>query len=231
MLDFDRYSVLTFDCYGTLIDWESGILDSIKPVLARHGVVADDEAILEMYARLEAEREKGGYIRYRDVLRLAMTDMSHALGFDASRSELDCLSNSIPHWLPFPDTVASLQKLRTKYRLAIISNIDDSLFETTRRRLEVSFDWVITAQQAGAYKPSPVTFEHALRRIGRRREQILHIAQSVYHDIMPAKAMGLSTIWVNRRKAMAGSGATPPASGEPDLEVTGLKELAELIGM
>lgn len=229
MLDFTRFKVLTFDCYGTLIDWESGILAAVRPVLARYGIEATDREILGTYARLEAKHEQGEFLNYRLVLRLVMTEMSLRFSFDASPRELDCLSDSIGEWKPFPDTVGSLEKLKTRYKLAIISNVDDKLFSATARRLVVPFDWVVTAQQAKAYKPSFKTFEFALGRIGLPREQILHIAQSVYHDIVPAKAVGLATVWVNRRAGKEGSGATVAASAVPDMEVPDLESLVDMI--
>ena len=131
-------------------------------------------------------------------------------------------------WKPFPDTVAALKKLKSRYKLAIISNTDDDLFADTARLLEVSFDWVITAQQAGSYKPSHHNFKLALERIALPPEQVLHVAQSIYHDIVPARELGLATVWVNRRAGKHGEGATKAAQGQPDLEVPDLKTLAEM---
>lgn len=230
MIDFSRFEVLTFDCYGTLIDWESGILDAVKPVFARHGVGAADDAILETYAALEAKHEEGDYLRYRMVLRLVMTEMSLRFKFDAAPHELDCLARSIEDWEPFPDTVGALGRLAKKYKLAVISNVDDALFAMTARRLGIRFDWVTTAEQVRAYKPTPAIFEEALRRIGRPRDRVLHVAQSVYHDILPARSLGLAAVWVNRRLGRAGPGATPPAAAAPDVEVPDLVTLANRAG-
>ncbi|UCG50970.1 MAG: haloacid dehalogenase type II [Candidatus Latescibacterota bacterium] len=229
MLDFARFKVITFDCYGTLIDWEGGILTAVRPVLAKHGVDVTDREVLETFARVEAKHEDGEFLDYRLVLRLVMAEMSLRFSFDATPVELNCLSDSLKDWKPFHDTLDSLKKLKTRYKLAIISNIDDNLFSATARCLEVPFDWTITAQQARAYKPSLKTFEFALGRIGHPREQILHVAQSVYHDVVPAKAMGLATVWVNRRAGKQGSGATVSASAVPDLEVPDLESLVDVI--
>jgi 2-haloacid dehalogenase len=248
MFDFSRYRILTFDCFGTLIDWESGILGAVKPVLERYGVEADDRTILEAYAQIEAKHEEGDFVDYRMILRFVMTELSLRFGFDANPSELDCLSQSIGGWNPFPDTIDSLRRLRNRFKLAIVSNIDDELFAGTAKRLEVPFDWVITAQQARAYKPSEKTFEYALRKIGRPRDEILHVAQSLYHDIVPARSQGLATVWVNRRAGKKGSGATlakrsagltavdspnighsVAATAQPDLEVPDLSTLVNLI--
>lgn len=230
MIDFNRYRILTFDCYGTLIDWEGGILGAIKPVFARYGVEADDRTILETYAGIEAKHEEGDFVDYRIVLRLVMAEMSLRFGFDAEPSDLDCLSKSISSWEPFPDTIDSLRQLRNRFKLAVVSNIDDELFAGSAKRLEVPFDWVVTAQQARAYKPSHRTFEYALKEIGRPREEILHVAQSLYHDIVPAHELGLATVWVNRRAGKEGSGATPVSTAKPDLEVPNLTTLVDLIG-
>ncbi|UCH85806.1 MAG: haloacid dehalogenase type II [Candidatus Latescibacterota bacterium] len=229
MVDFNKYRVLTFDCYGTLIDWESGILAAIRPVLAQHGLDPSDRDILETYAPIEAKHEEGEHLSYRLILRMVMAEMSLRFAFDASPKELDCLSAALPNWKPFPDTVAALKKLKSRYKLAVISNIDDDLFEATARRLEVPLDWVITAQQAGAYKPSGKVFAFALDKIGLPREQILHVAQSVYHDIIPARDAGLDTVWVNRRAGLKGSGATLAASATPDVVVTDLESLVDQI--
>jgi 2-haloacid dehalogenase len=231
MLDFDRFRLLTFDCYGTLIDWEAGILGAIRPILRRHGVEADDRTILETYAAIEAKQEEGEYVRYEVLLRMVMAEMSLRMGFDASNDEMLSLPRSIKSWKPFADTVEALRKLKTKYKLAILSNIDDRLFEDTAEHLAVPFDWVVTAQQAGAYKPSFQIFEYAFERFEIPRERILHVAQSVYHDIVPARALGVASVWVNRRKGVEGSGATRLAEGIPDVEVADLRSLTELMGL
>jgi 2-haloacid dehalogenase len=124
-----------------------------------------------------------------------------------------------------------LQALKKEYKLAIISNIDDDLFAFSAQRLQTQFDWVITAQQAKSYKPSLNNFHLALERIGVPKPKILHVAQSLFHDIVPAKALSLSTVWINRRHNLGGFGPTPPAQAQPDLEVLDLQTLAALIGL
>jgi len=227
MLDFCRFRVLTFDCYGTLVDWESGILGALGPLLAAHGKSLADEKLLELYGELEAEAEAGEYQSYRKVLESVARGVGRRLGFEVSEQEARSLPESLKHWPPFPDTVAALRKLKTRYKLAIVSNTDDDLFAHTARRLEVPFDWVITAQQAGSYKPSHNNFRLALERIALPPDQVLHCGQSIYHDVVPARALGLATVWVNRRGAKGG-GATKAAQGQPDLEVPDLKTLAEM---
>lgn len=231
MLDFNEFDLLTFDCFGTLIDWETGILDAVRPVLDRHEVQVGDDELLELYARTEAKHEQGEYVRYEVLLKLVMAEMSLRLGVDIDPGEVPCIAHSLGSWPPFTDTVVALERLKTRYKLAVISNVDDALFEKTARRLTVKFDWIVTAQQAGAYKPSRVVFETALSRFGLPRERILHVAQSIYHDIVPARELGLSTVWVNRRQGRKGHGATPPADAKPDVEVADLQSLVELMAL
>ena len=229
MLDFGRFRVLTFDCYGTLIDWESGILAALGPLLAAHGKSLADDKLLELFGGLEAEAEAGEYQSYRKVLEGVARGVGRRLGFEASEQEARSLPESLKNWPPFPDTVAALGKLKSRFKLAIVSNTDDDLFAQTARLLEVPFDWVITAQQAGSYKPSHRNFKLALERIALPPDQVLHCAQSIYHDVVPARELGLATVWVNRRGAKGG-GATKAALGQPDVEVPDLKTLAEMAG-
>ena len=226
-IEFDKYDVLTFDCYGTLIDWRSGILAVLKPLLANHNVSLDDNQILEIYAEFESEQEKGEYTKYRDVLKAVVRKFGERLSFKPSLSEQDSLPDSIKNWQPFPDTIEALQSLKKRFKLAIISNVDDDLFAFTAQRLGIEFDQVITAEQAKSYKPSPNNFKLAIERIGLPPEKVLHVAGSIYHDIVPASSLGLSTVWVNRTNK-EGRGAEPAASGKADLEVTDLQTLAAL---
>lgn len=228
-INFNKFKVLTFDCYGTLIDWESGILSAFKPVLKKHKIKIGNKQILELYAELESKAEKGKYKIYKNVLKEVMRGISKRLGFRLSSVELNCLVDSLKNWKPFPDTVKALQKLKKKFKLAIISNIDDDLFAYSAKHLKVKFDYIITAKQVKSYKPSLNNFKVAIERIGVSSKEILHVAQSIYHDIIPAKKVSLSTVWVNRRKGRKGFGATPPARSKPDLEVPNLKTLASVI--
>ena len=231
MLDFTRFQVLTFDCYGTLIDWETGIFGALRPILTAHGRTATDAELLEFYSELELQAEQGEQAEfrpYREVLQSVVRGFGEHLGFVPSESEVRSLPESLANWLPFPDTVAALRKLKSRYQLAITSNVDDDLFAATARRLEVQFDHVITAQQARAYKPSLRVFKLAQERIGVKPDQWLHVAQSVYHDVVPAKSLGVATVWVNRPSPRPGAGAAKAASAQPDLEVPNLKALADL---
>jgi 2-haloacid dehalogenase len=151
------------------------------------------------------------------------------LGFEPSEAEMRSLPESLAAWQPFPDTVAALRELKTRYQLAVISNIDDDLFAGTVPKLGVKFDHVITAQQALCYKPCKRIFQIAKSRLGVAQEKWLHVGQSVYHDVIPAQAMGIAAVWVNRPSPRERAGATKAAAGKPDLEVSSLKELVELV--
>jgi 2-haloacid dehalogenase len=230
MLNLRDLQVLTFDCYGTLIDWETGIWEALRPVLANHGIDMTTDQALELYSELESKAEREEYHDYRTVLKMVMEGFGARLGFVPAQSELHCLSESVKDWPAFPDSARALQAFKKKYKLAILSNIDDDLIAFSVQRL-VQFDWIITAQQAKSYKPSLNNFHLALERIGVPKNKILHVAQSLFHDIAPAKALGLSTVWINRRHNKAGFGATPPAQAQPDLEVPDLQTLAVTMGL
>jgi len=231
MIDFRRFELLSFDCYGTLVDWEAGIVSALRPVLAAHGLAPDDEEILFLYAAAESRLESDTYLPYAEILRRVVDELGASLGFRATGAERDALLHSLADWPLFPDTVAALRALAGRYRLTVISNIDHDLFAATARRLEVPFDAVVTAQEARAYKPSPVVFEYAEKRFGVARDRWLHVAQSLYHDVAPAGALGLTTVWVNRRAGRPGSGATPPSEARPDLEVPDLSGLISAIAL
>ena len=231
MFDFSTRVALTFDCYGTLIDWESGILDALRPLLDRYRVEIDDDRLLELYARHEPEVQQGGYRTYREVLGCVVEGIGQELGFTPAPDEIASLADSIADWKPFPDTVEALRKLKRRFKLGIVSNIDDDLFAGSARRLEIDFDWVVTAEQLRSYKPSLNNFERALERIDLPTEAIVHVAQSLFHDVVPAQALGIATVWVNRGGARPGLGATPVAVARPDLEVPDLAMLVTTIGI
>jgi 2-haloacid dehalogenase len=229
-LDLDGFDVLTFDCYGTLIDWEAGLLAAMRPILAAHGADAEDEELLERYARHEAGLEDGAYLPYREVLARGLAGVAAELGVAPTPDEMARFGGSVVDWPAFPDSADALARLKTRYRLAVITNCDDDLFAASNRRLGVAFDEVITAQQAQSYKPSHRNFEIALERVGPDAS-VLHVAQSLFHDHVPAKALGLHSVWVNRRHDRPGSGATPPATATPDLTVPDMATLARLAGV
>jgi 2-haloacid dehalogenase len=228
MLDFSQFRVITFDCYGTIIDWESGILGALQPILATHGARLDDAEILRLYGEFEVEAEAGKYLPYREVLREVVRGFGKQMGFQPTATEQDALPDSLANWEPFPDSVAALRALKSKLQVGIISNIDDAMFATSQPKLGLDFDYVTTAGQAQAYKPSLKIFELAERKLGVKRSQWLHAGQSIYHDVIPAKSLGLATVWVNRPSRRPGVGAVRRAAEQPDVEVQSLEELARL---
>ncbi len=228
MIDFSRFDVLTFDCYGTLIDWEAGISAGLRAVLDPRGVAADDERLLEAFARHESALEAGKYLPYREILGRCLRGVCSELGVEPTDEEVERFGGSVGDWPAFPDSADALARLRERFGLGVITNCDDDLFAASNRRLGVEFGWVITAQQARRYKPNPRNFELAFERIGLPTDRILHVAQSLFHDHVPAKRLGLTTVWVDRRHGRAGSGATPPAKATPDLTVPDMATLADL---
>lgn len=227
-LNLKSFEVLTFDCYGTLIDWESGILSTLKPLFLKKGTIISDKAILEEYAKFESEIESLEYQSYKVILREIIKCFGQKFNFLIQNEETDCLVKSLNKWPPFYDTINALKILKKRFKLAILSNIDEDLIIESVNKLEISFDWIITAEQAKSYKPSLNNFQFALKKIGIPKEKILHVAQSIYHDIIPAKKIGLKTVWINRRQGKEGYGATPPALSKPDMELPNLISLASL---
>jgi 2-haloacid dehalogenase len=226
MLDFSRFAVLTFDCYGTLINWEAGILGCLHQILTAHAKKTDDATILRLYGDFEARAEQGEYRCYRDVLQSVVVQFGKQFGFAPSEQESHSLAESLKDWKPWPDTVEALRVLGSRFQLAIVSNVDDDLFAATRPQLQADFAQVITAQQAQAYKPSLKIFELALSRVSVPAHRVLHVGQSLYHDVVPAQSLGLATVWVNRPSARSGVGAVKAAEAHPDLQVASLAELA-----
>ncbi len=243
---FDGVEALTFDCYGTIVDWESGILQAARALLGltgggrgggsvRRGGAGpnggaerrlSDDALLELFGRLEPAAEQPPFRSYREVLTEVAEGMGEAVGWPVSAAAAARFADSVPEWPPFLDSRDALRRLSTKYRLAIVSNVDDDLFAGTAGRLGVTFDEVVTAQQVGCYKPEPDHFHEVLGRLELPVGAVVHVAQSLYHDIRPAKALGFTCTWVDRRTGRSGSGATPPAEAEPDLVVPDLATLA-----
>jgi 2-haloacid dehalogenase len=199
-------------------------------MLAAHDVSVTDDDLLERYARHESALEAGPYQSYRAVLAGSLGGVAEELGVEVTAQELAAFSESVADWPPFGDSTDGLRRLADRYRLGVITNCDEDLFAASARRLDATFEWVVTAEQAQDYKPSIAPFVLALRTIDVPKERVLHVAQSLYHDHVPAKELGMTTVWVNRRHDRSGSGATPPADATPDLEVPDLATLAELAG-
>jgi len=229
-IDLSRYSFFSFDCYGTLIDWESGLLAALRPIFAAHNVAASDARILAAYAELERDAEAGPYQRYRRILEGIVRDLGARFGFTPTQSQCESLPASIVNWPAFPDTAESLRRLKRHMRVGILSNIDDDLFAGSAPRLGIDFDLVVTAQQAGAYKPSLRNFDLMRRRLiaaGIAPEQWIHAGQSRAHDIVPALALALANILVDRPMAY-GASAVTTAEAQPDCTVLSLAALADL---
>ena len=222
--DPDAFDVLTLDCYGTLIDWQGGIVSYLQPVLERHDAHVTDDFILEFFAESEPVLQREGD-KYEDVLRRILDRFGTRLGFVPTPDERDGFPASLGEWKPFPDTVDALTRLAERYQLAVISNVDDALFSLTRTTLGVEFAHVITAEQAGAYKPDNRIFEAALTAIGSDRDRILHVAQSLFHDIAPANALKLATVWIDRNQGS--QGAARESEAEPTWTYPTLGEFAD----
>lgn len=206
------------------------MLAALRPLFSRDGRKVADAQILELYGEIEAEFESGAYLPYREILSRTAQEIGRRLGIEVSAEEGSAFAESLTRWKPFIDTVPALQSLAMRFRLGIISNVDDDLFAETRKKLApVEFDVVVTAQQMQSYKPAQRNFEEAIRRSGLRKDQVLHAGQSLYHDIAPANALGIRNVWVNRPSIRPGSGAAKPGSAKPDYEVHTLAELSMLL--
>lgn len=225
--DFDA---LTFDCYGTLIDWERGILAALRVLLGDGRVTeVEDEALLALFGTFEPEEEAGAFRSYRDVLTAVAHRFGDHFGFALDTGAARAFAESVGRWPPFADSSESLRRLSGQYRLAIVSNVDDDLFAGSAGLLGIDFDEVVTAQQVGSYKPARGHFDTVLDRLDLPPSRVLHVAQSLYHDIAPATGLGFTCVWVNRRGGDGAGGATPRSDARPDAEVPDLQTLADYL--
>jgi len=217
--------LLTFDCYGTLIDWNGGIGGALSAEAERQGRAVDTSMLLNAYHAAEPRVQAEQYRTYREVLTLLEAEIARQLGW-APTDTPGYLAGSLPAWPPFSETNRALHRLAAAgFRLGILSNIDDDLLAGTRQQFGVEFDVLVTAQQMKSYKPAPAHFERALELVGGDRTRLLHIAQSYFHDVRPAVGMGIRTVWVNRL------GETVPADGPvPTAEVADLAAAVEWVG-
>jgi 2-haloacid dehalogenase/putative hydrolase of the HAD superfamily len=214
------YDVVTFDCYGTLIDWEGGLATALMRAAWAHGVRLERAGVIRAYMAAEREVEAGAYRPYREVLADSACGVAARLGWRLDPVQASFLPDSLPAWVPFPETNAALERLRAaRYALGILSNVDDDLLAATRRHFTVDFEFVVTAQQVRAYKPARPHFEAARRAIGSR--SWLHVGQGYFHDMVPARAHGIPNAWINR------NGDVPEDGGRVDREFPTLRELAD----
>ena len=218
-------SALSFDCYGTLIDWQTGIRDCMLPALRKVGIFIDDGVLFHSYTVLERRAQQGAYKSYKSVLE----DVAAGFFEYPERADRTILWKSLPEWPVFDEVPGALRALKKKYKLAVVSNIDDDLFAWSESKLGVDLDEVVTAEQVKSYKPGLPHFRELLKRLALKPEQVLHVAESRHHDIEPANKLGMPTVWVNRSRG--GPSASGPGHGEPMMIVRSLAELVEKLGV
>jgi 2-haloalkanoic acid dehalogenase type II len=220
-----NWDTISFDCYGTLVDWETGIARAFEEQASQDGLALEADEIVAAYHEVEPKVEAGPYRRYREVLKETALRVAERLGWPLTPGRASFLADSLPDWPVFADTRPALERLRSRFSLAILSNVDDDLLQATLGRIGVAFDWVVTAQQTGSYKPAHGHFKEAVRRVQGRAERLLHVARSRFHDIEPATELGLAAVWVNRK------GETPGDELRPLHVVADLTELADWLGV
>jgi putative hydrolase of the HAD superfamily len=234
-LDLTNYKALSFDCYGTLIDWESGIAAVLAPWAKEHGLEFSDEDLLRAYADNEAAVERENPVAlYPDVLALAFHRTGETLSTPVSDAWARRLADSVSDWPAFPDSADALARLAQRYKLIILSNVHRAGFAASNQRLHGDFAAIITAEDVGAYKPAANHFralDTTLPGLGLDRRDLLHVAQSLFHDHVPAKRAGLPSVWINRRHDRPGWGATPQPTDEwsYDLEFNSMAEFADAV--
>jgi putative hydrolase of the HAD superfamily len=233
-MDLTQFKALSFDCYGTLIDWESGLAAVLSPWARSEGLSLSDEELLLAYSTHEAAVAAEPFRLYPDVLAEAFRRTGAELGRSVSSSWAERLGASVPDWPAFPDSADALARLASRYELIILSNVHRAGFAGSNLRLRGSFAAIITAEDVGAYKPAPAHFralDTTLESLGIERSGLLHVAQSLFHDHVPAKREGLPSVWINRRRDKPGWGATPQPSGEfsYDLEFGSMGEFADAV--
>ena len=216
-LRYDEFEVLSFDCYGTLIDWEAGLLEALRPWRRRVGADASDDALLGAFARHESKMQRARpRLLYPDLLAAVLGAISEELGAPASAAERGAFGASVGDWPAFPDSAGALAALKRDHRLCILSNVDKASFSRSAERLRAAFDHVFTAEEIGSYKPDPRNFRFMLDRLaeaGTPAARVLHVAQSLHHDHGPARSAGLKSVWIDRRGGRSGGAARTPDAG------------------
>jgi 2-haloacid dehalogenase len=235
-LDLTRYEALTFDCYGTLIDWEQGIVTALDAWARKRGATLAPDEALALFGRHETIRERSmGNTLYRELLGHVLGDIAGELGLQADAGDRAAFGASVGQWPAFDDSTEALRRLQRHFMIGILSNVDRASFAHSNERLAVEFDLVVTAEDVGSYKPGLAHFHRGFETLGEmgvERGAILHVAQSLHHDHVPAKKLALSSVWINRRAARGGGwGATvsPPEDVTPDLEFVSLAAFADAV--
>ncbi|HEX3089941.1 MAG TPA: HAD family hydrolase [Ilumatobacteraceae bacterium] len=232
MSDFDRFEAMSFDCYGTLIDWETGIANALRPWARRNGLDLDDQALIAAHGRYETHvQDEMPSALYPVILGETLRRVGAELGAPVTDEDAAAYGASVKEWPAFPDTAEALQRLATKFKLIILSNIDRASFAASAPRLGVQFDAIITAEDVGSYKPQRGHFDRLfeeLDRLGVARDRLVHVAESLFHDHEPAAELGLPSVWIHRRHDKGGTGATATPSGEisPTWRFTSMAEFA-----
>jgi 2-haloalkanoic acid dehalogenase type II len=227
-----EFKVLTFDCYGTLIDWESGIFNALVPLARKADATETRDQLLQTFARHEsAQEEETPAMPYSQLLSVVYKRLAKEWGVAVTNEQANIFGASIPDWPEFADSVNALQYLKEHYKLVILSNVDRISFRSSNARLKVDFDAIFTAQDIESYKPNYKNFEYMLRRLGDdfglKTPDILHTAQSLFHDHAPANHFGLASAWIDRRHTEQGWGATmpPPDTPKYDFRFDGMADL------
>ncbi len=226
------FEAISFDCYGTLIDWETGILHELQPWVSSQGKNFSDAELLESFAVYETKQEKEfPTMLYPEILYNVHKLLAQHWGIQSSETEAEQFSRSVQNWPAFPDSPEALQVLKQQYKLVILSNIDNASFRESNKKLKVDFDYIFTAEEIGTYKPKENNFSYMLDKLekeGIDKSKILHTAQSLFHDHIPAQKFELATCWIDRRHNLGGWGATMPPLQEvrPNFRFTTLVEMA-----
>jgi len=232
-MQLSDFKILTFDCYGTLIDWEVGIITALQPLLARSRKALSRDEVLETFARYEASQEsETPSMIYSELLAVVHSRIGSEWGVKPNAEESKAFGQSVPDWPAFADSPAALQYLKKHYKLVVLSNVDRESFKRSSARLEIEFDYIFTAQDIGSYKPNQRNFEYMIEKLrdaGHRKCEILHTAESLFHDHLPANKIGLASAWIHRRHAQKGFGATHPPEAMPryDFRFNSMAEMAK----
>jgi 2-haloacid dehalogenase len=220
---------MTFDCYGTLIDWETGLIRSIEPILKKYEKRIKPLEILSLYSKFESEAENKKFVKYSEILIEVMEKILLSYNIDPAPGDERSLVNGIKQFKPFKDTIDALKIFRQKYKLGLVTNTDNDIFEITNKTLEVNFDYVLTSEDIRCYKPATRFFLKMIEDLKCRPQEIVHVAQSIYHDIQPVKKLGIMSVHINRSEYRQRFGATPEAAGKADMVVDDLKALSDII--